>query len=92
MKARLPIPKKELERIQEYCDKLIIDAASKCQWLMIIAFNDALGIGRDRILKVFSRYEELVEEYGGLKKDGAADEKLLQRIQQMKLPVNRLYQ
>ena len=92
MKARMPIPKKELERIREYCDKLSIESATKCQWLMLVALNDELGIGRKRILRVFARYEEVVAEYGGLKKDGAADEKLLQRIKQMKLPVNRLYQ
>lgn len=91
MKANIPYSKKELRRMNEYCDKHIQESAMKCQWLMVIAINDALGIGRDRLMRVFERYQEIVDEYGGLKKDDIADEKVIQRIKQIGLPINQLY-
>ena len=91
MKAMVPYSKRQLRRMNEYCDKHIQESAIKCQWLMVIALNDALGIGRDRMMKVFERYQEIVDEYGGLKKDDVADEKVMQRIKQIGLPINQLY-
>ena len=91
MKAMVPYSKRELRRMNEYCDKLIQESAMKCQWLMVIALNDALGIGRDRMMKVFERYQEIVDEYGGLKKDDVADEKVVRRIKQIGPPINQLY-
>ena len=55
MKAMVPYSKRELRRMNEYCDKHIQESAMKCQWLMVIALNDALGIGRDRMMKVFEQ-------------------------------------
>lgn len=91
MKANIPYSKKELRKMNEYCDKLIQESAIKCQWLMVIALNDALGIGRNRLMRVFERYQEIVDEYGGLKRDNVADEKVMQRIEQIGLPINQLY-
>ena len=91
MKAMVPYSKRQLRRMNEYCDKLIQESAMKCQWLMVIALNDALGIGRDLMTKVFERYQEIVDEYGGLKKDDVADEKVVRRIKQIGLPINQLY-
>ncbi len=91
MKAMVPYSKRELRRMNEYCDKHIQESAMKCQWLMVIALNDALGIGRDRMMKVFEHYQEIVDEYGGLKKDDVADEKVVRRIKQIGLPINQLY-
>ena len=91
MKANIPYSKRELRRMNEYCDKHIQESAMKCQWLMVIAINDALGIGRDRLMRVFERYQEIVDEYGGLKRDDVADEKVVRRIKQIGLPINQLY-
>lgn len=77
--------------MNEYCDEHIQERIIKCQWLMVIALNDALGIGRDRLMRVFERYQEIIDEYGGLKRDDVADEKVMQRIEQIGLPINQLY-
>lgn len=53
------------------------------QWVMIVAMNDALGVGEERFLRVFGRYIELLEEYGGFKEDEVADEMLSRRVKQI---------
>ena len=60
---------------------------------MIVALNDALGVGEERFLRVFDRYTELLEEYGGFKEDEVADEILARRVKQI-LPksFDNLYQ
>lgn len=66
-------------------------AAAKAQWLMIVAFNDALGIGRKRLGKVLDRYWEIIGEYQGLKRDEVADELLLRRVRKILPEVPELY-
>lgn len=66
---------------------------AKVQWVMIVAFNEELGIGEERILRVLNRFPELLEEYGGWKDDGVADEKLAERVKQiMPKSFKRLYE
>ncbi len=55
----------------------------KAQWLMILAFNEALGIGEQRILKVMGKYREILEEYEGYKTDDVADELLSKRLKEI---------
>lgn len=60
---------------------------------MIVAFNEELGIGEERILRVLNRFPELLEEYGGWKEDGVEDEKLAERVKQiMPKSFKRLYE
>lgn len=81
--ARRNYTKREIEALSQECDKRIQDSLSKVQWLMFVAFNDTLGIGEERLLRVVERYAQLVEEYNGLKRDDVADELLARRIKQI---------
>ena len=40
-------------------------------------------VGEERILRVFDRYTELLEEYGGFEADDGADEMLSRRVKQI---------
>ena len=75
--------KKEINAMSEVIEQQVKDSTIKCQWLMVIAFNEVLGIGKDRLLKVFGRYEELLKEYNGYKRDGVSDEAMQRRIEQI---------
>ena len=85
--------KKELVAMGELVDRQVQDALAKVQWMMIVALNDVLGIGEERILRVLSRYPELLREYNGYKRDDVADEMLERRVRQI-LPncFQRLYE
>lgn len=56
---------------------------AKVQWVMIVAFNEELGIGEGRILRALNRFPELLEEYGGFEADDVADEMLSRRVKQI---------
>lgn len=74
---------KELKVLQEEINKQIVDGVSKAQWLMLLAFNETLGIGEQRIMKVMDVYMQLLEEYKGYQKDDAADELLAKRLKEI---------
>lgn len=80
MKARLPEPMSPTEI-----------AATKAQWLLMVAFNDELGIGEGRMKRVLRRYAELTNEYIAYKRDDVADAKLLQRVRQFLPEVDKIY-
>lgn len=94
MKAKIKpqYSKRELEAISKVVDKQVVESISKAQWIMLVALNEALGIGEQRILKVMELYPKLLEEYEGCKRDDAADEMLARRVKQI-LPnsFTRLY-
>ena len=70
----------------------IIEAATaKAQWLMIVAFNDELGVGEKRLGRVMERYMKLLDEYQGLLRDEVADELLLRRVKKILPNVKELY-
>lgn len=74
---------KELKVLQEEINKQIVDGVSKAQWLMLLAFNESLGIGEQRIMKVMDTYMQLLEEYKGYQKDDVADELLAKRLKEI---------
>lgn len=80
MKARMPKPLSGQEI-----------AATKAQWLLILALNEELHIGERRMRRVMKRYNEIINDYMGYMKDEVADEKLLRRIQQIFPEVDKLY-
>lgn len=94
MKSRYnrPFTKKEAAAIGDLIDQRTTDSLAKVQWIMIVALNDALGIGEKRILRVLEEYPDLLKKYGGFKKDGVSDEMLARRVKQI-LPKSfeRLY-
>ncbi len=81
--ARRPYTKRELEVMKNEIDTQVEKSVCKAQWLMILAFNEALGIGEQRILKVMGKYSELLEEYEGYKTDDVADELLSKRLKEI---------
>lgn len=95
MKSRYirPYSKRELKAMGEIAERQTHRSLAKVQWVMIVAMNDALGVGEERFLRVFDRYTELLEEYGGFKEDEVADEMLSRRVKQI-LPksFDKLYQ
>ena len=88
-----PYSKRELKAMGEIAERQTHRSLAKVQWVMIVAMNDALGVGEERFLRVFDRYTELLEEYGGFKEDEVADEMLSRRVKQI-LPksFDKLYQ
>ena len=68
MKSRYirPYSKREKKAMGETAERQTHRSLEKVQWVMIVALNDALGVGEERFLRVFDRYTELLEEYGGL--------------------------
>lgn len=85
MKAHTPqrLTKAQQQALRNHVDRQILQGIQKAQWLMLVAFNDALGIGRERIARVFERYETLLEEYEGYQRDDVADELLRRRVSQI---------
>lgn len=75
--------RRELEAIEAVCNERIEDGIRQAQWLMVIAFNDVLGIGAQRMGRVFERYAELTEAYAGYKQDGVEREVLQRRVEQI---------
>lgn len=75
--------KRELQAMQEVCDRQIQEGIKRAQWLMLIAFNDTLGIGAERFKRVMTRYAQLVDDYGLAQKDGVEDEMLNRRVGQI---------
>lgn len=84
---------KELRLLSAEVDKRIVDGLSKVQWIMLLAFHQALGIGEQRILQVMQLYTQLLEEFKGYQRDEVADEKLTQAMKAI-LPnsFSRLYE
>ena len=82
MKSRYvrPYSKRELKAMGETAERQTRRSLEKVQWVMIVALNDALGVGEERFLRVFDRYTELLEEYGGFEADDVADEMLSRRV------------
>ena len=95
MKSRYirPYSKREKKAMGETAERQTRRSLEKVQWVMIVALNDALGVGEERFLRVFDRYTELLEEYGGFEADEVADEMLSRRVKQI-LPKSftKLYQ
>lgn len=85
MKSRYirPYSKREKKAMGEITERHTRRSIEKVQWVMIVAMNDALGVGEERFMRVFDRYTELLEEYGGFKEDEVADEMLSRRVKQI---------
>lgn len=85
MKSRYirPYSKREKKAMVETAERQTRRSIEKVQWVMIVAMNDALGVGGERFMRVFDRYTELLEEYGGFKEDEVADEMLSRRVKQI---------
>ena len=85
MKSRYirPYSKREKKAMGETAERQTRRSLEKVQWVMIVALNDALGAGEESFLRVFDRYTELLEEYGGFKEDEVADEMLSRRVKQI---------
>ena len=71
---------RELKIMGEYVDKRVQDCLSKVQWLMLLAFHDALGVGERRFDRAMERYNQLLKEYKGYQRDEIADQKLTQAV------------
>lgn len=71
MKARMKpkFSKKEKMAIQKVAEDEAQRGIMRAQWLMMVALNDILGIGEQRLLKVLNRYFELVNQYADYKSD-----------------------
>ena len=83
---------KERQMVAAEMDKTIKRGICRAQWLMLIAFNEVLGIGAQRAQRVLEAYGELLEEYEGYAKDGVEDEMLKRRLKQMGIDVKKLWE
>lgn len=94
MKAypRPNLTNKERRIVAAEMDKTIKRGICRAQWLMLIAFNEVLGIGAQRAQRVLESYGELLEEYEGYAKDGVEDEMLMRRLNKMGLDVKKLWE
>ena len=88
---RPQLTKRELKAVAEYTDRKIERGICHAQWLMLVAFNNVLGIGKTRAERVLEEYVRLLDEYKAYQADGVEDEILLKRVRQIGLEVDRLY-
>ena len=73
-------------------DKITRKGICRAQWLMLIAFNEALGIGAQRIQRVMTSYAGLLTEFEAYARDGIEDEMLTRRLKQIGLDVKKLWE
>jgi hypothetical protein len=78
MKARLPLSNKEKRRAEEHA----VEISTRMIPLMFIALNDELGIGAERLSRIYKRLLDLTAEYSS---DDIGDEKVKRRLEQMKI-------
>lgn len=83
---------KERQIVAAEMDKTIRRGICRAQWLMLIAFNEVLGIGAQRAQRVLEAYGELLEEYEGYARDGVEDEILMRRLNKMGMDVKKLWE
>ena len=83
---------KERQMVAAEMDKTIRRGICRAQWLMLIAFNEVLGIGAQRAQRVLDSYGELLEEYEGYAKDGVEDEMLMRRLRKMGIDIKMLWE
>lgn len=86
MKARYKpnLTRKEMEILEEAMQKDFKKAVMKAQWLLLVALNEACGLGEKRIARTLREYlPKIIDEYGGYKADDVADEILERRIKQI---------
>ncbi len=85
MRARyMPrLTNRELAVVNETYFQQQLRSVYKAQYIMLIAFNEALGIGEKRISKVMDLYPKLVEEFNGLEKDDVGEEMLRRRMKKL---------
>lgn len=93
MKAyiRPRLNRREKERVAAGVEKEILRGITRAQWLMLIAFNEVLGIGAKRAGRVLARYNELLDEFEEYVRDGVEDEMLMRRLRKMGLEVTKLW-
>lgn len=65
--ARRNYTKREMAAIQAAAEHQAQRGIVRAQWLMMIALNDILGVGEERLIKVLDRYFELVNQYANYK-------------------------
>ena len=94
MKAytRPTLTNKERQIVAAEMDKTIRRGICRAQWLMLIAFNEVLGIGAHRAQRVLEAYGELLAEYEGYAKDGVEDEMLMRRLRKMGIEPKKLWE
>ena len=83
---------KERQIVAAEMDKTIRRGICRAQWLMLIAFNEVLGIGAHRAQRVLESYGKLLEEYEGYAKDGVEDEMLMRRLRKMGIEPKKLWE
>ena len=94
MKAytRPTLTNKERQIVAAEMGKTIRRGICRAQWLMLIAFNEVLGIGAQRAQRVLESYGELLAEYEEYAKDGVEDEMLMRRLHKIGLDVKKLWE
>lgn len=90
MKARIPnqFSIRQQKVMNEFCKEQISYQVVLAQWLMLIAFNDELGIGKDRFMRVMNRYEQVTSDFEQHVKDGTINQVLTKRLAQMGISVD----
>lgn len=88
MKARYnPLPVNQRKQVDAYIvsevNKRIVKGISRAQWIMMVSINDVLGIGEERMLRVFERNLELIDYYKSFEDDEVGDEVLTRRVKKI---------
>lgn len=94
MKARYQpiLTRKERDIVTQEFVKQVHRSTCRAQWLMIIAFNEVLGIGAQRVHRVLDSYAQLLTEFHEYEKDGVEEEMMINRLHKMGLDVKKLWE
>ena len=85
MRSRVPpsLTRREKEVLQEAVDKAVQEGIVRAQYLMILALNEAFGMGPERLGRCLGKYEEILEQYREAQKDDIAEELVKRRLVQI---------
>lgn len=92
MKAKMRPEPQNFSQVQKelmgrFCQQQIVKSINMAQAIMFIAMNNALGIGKDRFVKVLDEYENLTQEFNKYPNEGELEAVLVQRLKDMGLEI-----
>jgi len=88
MNFRVPT---KIDIIRKQIEQEKREACIRTQYFMFLAFNRALGIGKDRFAKVLDEYGEVLKWYEEAKTDGVEEPMLLNTVNSIGIPIKNLY-
>lgn len=92
---KIPITKSSMTSAQRTALEAVVRAESekaikRCQYIMMLALMDSLGIGKIRMERFLEKYMEYCDDFKVFQMDDAGDEILFSRLRRRGMEVYRL--